>query len=171
MSATYTYNTTETFTLTHARYIAAKVAADLSRFRRFYNAPNEQQIKDYEAEITEFLNEDYLDNVTYGFKRNDTGRWVEALRYHAIPGGALIGDDDPGKIKPRIDISNTHFSSYLITNNRWRALTQRQKEEFEARLPFSRVGAAEPGLEVGTWSHGHTYSAGGRGIGRSTIIH
>jgi len=116
------------------------------------------------------LNVDYLDSVTYGFKRNDTGRWVEALRYHAIPGGVLLGDDDPGKIKPGIDISNTHFSSYLIKNNRWQALTQRQREAFEARLPIRRIGAGEPQLEVGVWSHGHTYSAGGRGIGRSTII-
>jgi hypothetical protein len=168
--STYTYTATETFTVTHARYIAAKVAADLSRFRRFYNAPNEQLIKHFEAEIIEFLKEDYLDNVTYGFKRNGADRWVEALRYHAITGGVLIGDDDPGKIKPGIDISNTHFSSYLVKNNRWNSLTQLQKEAFDLRLPFSRVGAAEPQLEVGAWSLGHTYSASGRGIGRSTII-
>jgi hypothetical protein len=168
--STYTYTATETFTVRHARYIAAKVAADLSRFRRFYSAPGEQGIKDYEAELTELLKEDYLENVTYGFKRNDTGKWVEALRYHALPGGTLIGDDDPGKIKPGIDISNTHFSSYLIKNNRWHNLTEAEKEAFEARLPIRRVGAAEPQLEIGAWRRGHAYSAGGRAIGRSTII-
>lgn len=168
MSQSYTYTSTETFTVTHAKYIAAKVAADLSRFRRFYTAPTEQEIKNYEIELTELLKEDYLDNVTYGFKRD--GKWIEALRYHALPGGSLVGDDDPGKIRPGIDTTNAHFTSYLNRNSRWHNLSQTQKDAFEARLPFKRVGAAEPPLESGMWSHGHSYSSGGRGIGRSTII-
>lgn len=170
MSTSYTYTAAETFTVTHARYIAAKVAADLSRFRRFYGSPSEQQINNFETELTELLKDDYLDSVTYGFKRNDTDNWVEALRYYALPGGTLIGDDDPGKIKPGVDLSNTHFSSYLIRNKRWHNLTQSQRDAFEARLPIKRVGAIEPQLESGMWSHGHIYSSGGRGIGRSTII-
>lgn len=168
MSESYTYTATETFTFTNAKYIAAKVATDLSRFRRFYNAPSTEEIGKYEEELAALLKEDYLDNVTYGFKRD--GKWIEALRYHALPGGSLVGDDDPGKIRPGIDITGAHFTSYLNRNNRWHNLSQVARDAFEARLPFKRVGASEPPLENGTWSHGHSYSSGGRGVGRSTII-
>lgn len=168
MSNSYTYTATETFTFTHAKYIAAKVAADLLRFNRFYNSPTAESIDKYEEELTALLREDYLGNVTYGFQKNS--KWIEALRYHALPGGSLVGDDDPGKIRPGIDVSGAYFTSYLNRNDRWHKLLQAQKDAFEAKLPFKRVGADEPPLENGVWSHSHTYSAGGRGIGRSTII-
>jgi hypothetical protein len=168
MSTSYTYSGTETFSLTHAKHIAAKVATDLARFRRFYNAPTLEWINQYEAELIALLKDDYLLNVTYGFKRD--GKWVEALRYHAVAGGNLVNDDDPGKIRPGIDVSGAHFTSYLNRNARWHGLSQVAKDAFESTLPFSRVGAEEPSLETGYWSYNHNYSAGGRGIGRSSII-
>lgn len=168
MSESYSFTTTETFSFTHAKYIAAKVATDLSRFRRFYKEPTEELVLMYEQELTALLKEDYLDNVVYGFKRN--GKWVEALRYHALDGGSLVGDDDPGKIRPGIDLADAHFTSYLIHNARWNNLSTSEKEKFNATLPFRREGSAEPQLENGVWSTGHDYSAGGRGIKRSTII-
>lgn len=168
MSESYTYTATETFTFTHAKYIAAKVATDLLRLQRFYTAPTTELINQYEEELSALLKADYLENVVYGFQRN--GKWVEALRYHALPGGSLVGDDDPGKIRPGIDLTGAHFTSYLVRNDRWKNLSTSERDAFEATLPFKRVGAAEPSLETGSWSHGHTYSAGGRGIKRSTII-
>ena len=43
------YITTQTssFTVTHARYIASKVATDLKRFQRFYDSPIDNTIKIY----------------------------------------------------------------------------------------------------------------------------
>lgn len=168
MTNTYTFTETQTFTFTHAKYIAAKVATDLSRFRRFYDSPSVDLIGKYEEELAALLKADYLDSVTYGFKR--AGKWVEALRYHALPGGSLVGDDDPGKIRPGVDVSGAIFSSYLIRNSRWQSLTLEEQQAFEATLPFIRVGADEPPLESGYWVPGQNYSAGGRSIGRSTII-
>ena len=40
MSTSFTITETTTFTLTHAKYMAAKVATDLKRMQRFYGAPN-----------------------------------------------------------------------------------------------------------------------------------
>lgn len=164
MSTTYTQ--TETFTVTHAKHIASKVATDLLRLQRFYGSPSDAQINEYEEELVALLKGDYLKEVTYGFKRN--GYWVEALRYHALPGGNLT-NDDPGRILPGVNVSGATFGSYLIHNSRWHALTQAQRTAFSAALSIDRGHGTEPQLESGTWSTGLTYSAGGQGIGRSTI--
>lgn len=163
------YTRTETFTITNAKYLASKVATDLMRFRRFYDKPSFELIAAYEAEITALLKEDYLDNVIYGFKRD--GKFVEALRYHALPGGILVDDDDPGKIRPGVDVSNAEFSSYLYKNSRWTNLTQAEKDSFEANLPFIRTFADEPPLESGAWARDHNYLSAGRALQRSHIIH
>ena len=68
-TSTYTYNTT--FTLTNAKYLAAKIATDLKRMQRFYGKPTDQQIEDYENEAISLLNDGYLDTITYGFKKDD----------------------------------------------------------------------------------------------------
>ncbi len=162
-----TYTQTETFTVTHARHIASKVATDLLRLQRFYGRPSDQQINEYEEELIELLKGDYLKKVTYGFKRN--GFWVEALQYHALPGGNLT-NDDPGKILPGVDVSETFFASYLVRNPRWYALTSEQQASFYSSLMIKRGHGIEPSLESGTWSTGLIYSAGGQGVGRSTII-
>jgi hypothetical protein len=46
MSSTYT--TSETFTRTHARRLAAKVAADMHQCQRFYGHLTDTQIENYE---------------------------------------------------------------------------------------------------------------------------
>lgn len=164
---TYTTTETTTFTLTHAKHIAAKVSTDLLRFTRYYKKPTVEQINRYEVELIAFLNAGYLDNVIYGYKRN--GMWVEALRYHVID-GELVGDDDPGKIRPGTDVPGESFGSYLTHNLKWFSLTAQQRAAFEASLPFSRQHATEPSLESGAWSRDLNYSAGGRGLGRSIIV-
>ena len=82
MSDSYTISETETFTVTHARHMAAKVATDLKRMQRLYGSPSDASIAQYEAEVIEFLKDGYLGTVSYGFRRN--GKWIEpTLRYTA----------------------------------------------------------------------------------------
>jgi hypothetical protein len=168
MADSYTYSATETFTITHAKYIAAKVSTDLLRFTRFYHNPTVQLINDYEAELVALLKEGYLEKIIYGFHRG--GKWVEALRYHVLPDGTLMSDDDPGKIRPGTDVPGEFFTSHLWRNKKWDDLTLAQQEAFYAPLPIKRVSSPEMPLESGYWSYGLSYSAGGRGLGRSTIV-
>lgn len=168
MSTTFATTLTESFTVTHAKKLASKVATDLLRFHRFYNGiPSMSDIDAYEQELVELLKYDYLDTVTYGFKRN--GNWVLAVKYRALSGGVLVADDDPGKIKPGEDVGGTSFSSFLEYNNNWFQLPSEEKERFRTTLPFRRTTGAEPGIENGWWVNDLNYSAGGRGISRSTI--
>jgi len=168
MSDSYTYSETTTFTVTHAKHIAAKVATDLKRVQRLYGSPTDVAITNYEAEVIEFLKEGYLTTVTYGFRRD--GKWIEpTLKYSArdLSGGAA-NDDDPGRIRPGADISGASFWSYLVYSKAWQTLSDAEKEAFGKRLPFQRTGAPEPGVN-GYLSDDRTYTAGGRSLQRASV--
>lgn len=167
MSSSFSYTQSTSFTVVHARHMAAKVATDLLRFQRFYGKPSNSEINAYEAELIALLKEDYLRAITYGFKRN--GKWVEALRYRGLSGGVLVADDDPGKLRPGADVSGCPFTSFLEYNDRWFALTDAERQQFRKPLPFQRSSGTEPGIEAGYWSEDLTYSAAGRGVSRSVI--
>ena len=166
--SSYTVSETNTFTITHARHMAAKVAADLKRMQRFYGAPSDADIADYETEVVELLKAGYLDTVTYGYKRSD--KWIEpTLRYTAKDlAGSSGNDDDPGKVRPNADISGASFYNYLTYSSAWFALTPDQRESFKKGLPFQRTGAAEPGIS-GYLMPDRTYSAGGKALDRFSV--
>ena len=166
--SSYTTTGTETFTLTHAKHIAAKVATDLQRFFRLYGKPSLAAIDDYQQELTILLKYDAIDSVVYGFKRN--GLWtMVSTRYVALPGGAMEVDDDPGRIKPNHDVSGAHFSSFLSYSSRWFAMPQSERDAIKQQIPVNRGTTDVPGLERGTWTADLNYAAGGRGLGRSTV--
>ena len=168
MSYSFSYTESSTFTVTHARHMAAKVATDLKRMQRFYGSPSDAKIAEFEAEATEMLKAGYLETVTYGFKRD--GNWIEpTLRYTArdLAGGSA-NDDDPGRVRPGADISGASFYSYMTDSTAWDQLTQAQRDAFKSTLPFVRGGAAEPGIS-GYLSNDRTYSSGGRVLDRATV--
>ncbi|PZO22607.1 MAG: hypothetical protein DCF25_02260 [Leptolyngbya foveolarum] len=167
MSFSYTATDTATFTVTHARHIASKVATDLKRMQRFYGQPSDYKINDFEAEVIEFLRAGYLGTVTYGYCQND--RWIEpTLKYsaHDLADGSV--DDDPGRILPGANVDNASFHSYLTYSSKWYALSQKEKDDFKARLPFKRSTATEPTVN-GRIDVDKTYSAAGTSLSRSYV--
>jgi hypothetical protein len=164
----YTYSESATFTITHARHMAAKVATDLKRMQRLYGAPGDAEIAQFEAELVGLIKAGYLDVVMYGFRRSND--WIEpTLRYTARElAGAAANDDDPGRIRPGADITGASFFSYLIFNAAWFALSAAQREAFDKTLPFVRGGAPAPGIS-GYFSDDRSYSAGGRALSRATV--
>jgi len=168
MSSSYTNSESQTFTLTHAKKIAAKVATDLKRMQRFYGLPFDEDIQKYEEEVVLFLQAGYLKKVSYGYKKNDN--WIEpTLHYEAQDlNDASTSDDDPGRIRPGANIANANFHSYLIKNYKWANLTSQEKEAFNKSLLFNRTSANEPGIN-GYLIQDKTYSSGGKSIIRSTV--
>jgi Bacterial HORMA domain family 1 len=168
MSYSYTQTETKTFTETHAKHIASKVATDLKRMQRFYGEPNDANISSYERELIEFLKKGYLGTVTYGYKKND--HWIEpALRYTAKElSGMNSTDDDPGKITANANIEGASFYSFLTYNSAWDNLSNDEKDAFKKTLPFQRGSASEPGVN-GYMSNDKSYSAGGKSLDRSTL--
>ncbi|MBY0305368.1 MAG: hypothetical protein K2W86_09510 [Sphingomonas sp.] len=168
MASSYTISATESFTVTHARHMAAKVAADLKRMQRLYGSPSDSDILTYEAEVVALMKAGYLGTVSYGFHRN--GSWIEPTLIYTdkdLMGGSAL-DDDPGKIKPGKNVSGASFYSYLTYTAAWDALTTDQREAFKKSLPLYRGGAAQPAIS-GYLEADRTYSAGGRSLGRSAV--
>ena len=168
MSYSITSTETITFTLTHARHMAAKVATDLKRIQRLYGRPNDAEIAEYESEVIELLKGGYLHTVSYGFRRN--GQWTEpALRYTARDlSGATANDDDPGRIRAGANIAGAHFGSFLTYSDAWDQLTAGERVAFRARLSLQRGGGAEPTVN-GVLTHDRTYSAGGHALDRASV--
>src|SRR5437868_8488676 len=93
---TQTYTTTETWSRTHARYVAGKVAADLRQMQQEYGQPTDAAINDYLLELTVLLAGGFVKEVSYGYRRD--GAWVVALKYTADMYGNLSTDDRSGRI-------------------------------------------------------------------------
>lgn len=168
MSYSYTLSGTASFTVTHAKHMAAKVATDLKRMQRFYGHPSDVDIANYETEVIELLKQGYLGTVTYGFKRE--GKWIEpTLQYTARDlEDASANDDDPGRVRPSANIVGASFYSYLTYSAAWEKLSEGAKAAFKKRLPFQRGGAPEPGVN-GYLSNDRTYSSGGRALYRASV--
>lgn len=168
MSSSYSYSESISFSVTHAKKLASKVATDLKRMQRFYKKPDDEWIQKFEIEIIEFLKMGYLETVSYGFQRD--GNWIEpTLRYTAKDlSGMTSTDDDPGRIRPGADIQGAFFNSYLTYSQAWFNLSPQEKDFFNNSLPFQRTGAPEPGIN-GILINDKTYSSGGRALERFSI--
>jgi hypothetical protein len=168
MSQSYTFSDSESFTVTHAKKLASKVATDLKRMQRFYNAPSDEQISIYEQELVVFLKGGYLGEVTYGFKKD--GKWVEpTLRYTAKNLNEISGiDDDPGRILPGANTNGATFFSFLTYANSWEDLSSSERDLFAKTLPFIRGTGSEPSIN-GALVRDLSYSSGGKVLERSLV--
>ena len=166
--SSYTYTESSTFTITHARHMAAKIATDLKRVQRFYGVPSDTDIAAYEEEAIALMKAGYLSYVTYGFRRD--GRWIEpTLRYTARDlAGVGANDDDPGRINPRCDVAGAVFGSFLSYSAAYSLASESELATFEAGLPFKRTTGSEPQID-GWLETDRTYSAGGRALDRSRV--
>ena len=167
MTSSFTVTGSVTFTITHARYLAAKIAADLKRLQRLYGEPSEWWIGAFQEESTALLKAGYLGTVSYGYQRN--GNWIEpSLHYTASDLLGLAVDNDPGRIRAGANIAGANFYSYLTYSTDWNALSQAAKNRFKGRLPFWRNGAHALGIN-GYMHTDRTYSAGGLALNRSSL--
>jgi hypothetical protein len=168
MSSSYSISESKTFTLTHAKHLAAKVATDLKRVQRLYGGISDARIGEFEGEATELLRLGYLESVTYGFKRD--GKWIEpTLRYTAKELADGSADEDPGRIRPGANVAGANFSSWLTYTVAWYLLSTEQQDAIESSLPLQRTTASEPQVEGGYFANDQTYSSGGRTLARETV--
>jgi hypothetical protein len=160
---------TSTFTVTNARYIASKVSSDLRQVQRLYGKPSDDQIGDYLLEIVILLAGGWLDEVSYGFRRNE-GLIPPVLSYKVNASGNLAADARSGGVVAGANVVGASWHSYLRTTQAWSDLPKPQRESIESTLPFARTIADEPGVSNGYWAEGdRTYSSGGVGMVRKTL--
>ncbi|MGD8450887.1 MAG: hypothetical protein PVJ57_03635 [Phycisphaerae bacterium] len=162
---TATFTTTETWSCTHARYIAGKVGADLRQMQQAYGQPTDEHLSDLVAELTAYLADDYLDYVEYGFRRGDT--WVVAHKYTAGELGAAANDDRSGRVRRGANVSGAYWSSYLVKNGRWWSLSQAERDRYESQIAIKRTPGTDATPASGGWATERSYAAGGGSISRS----
>jgi Bacterial HORMA domain family 1 len=154
---------TSTFTITDARYVSSKLAADLANLNARYGRPSGQDIADYAEETAQLLKPGYLKYVDFGFKSGD--EWKLRLRYTAAAGGQLR-DEAPGRLPTAADVAGLQFYSYLIYSDAFLNLPEAVRAAFKRSLPIQRTGAEEPTAFGGTHSAARQYSRNGVGLDR-----
>lgn len=167
---TTAYTLTRTFTITHARYVTSKIAADLRQLRLFYGSPPDTDIESYAEEAALLLRDGYLERVDYGFKREDPtmgSQWVLLLRYTARNG--LLEDDHAGRVPPGVYTADARFWSFLSYSGRFFALSEAERVQVTAALPIKRTPGREAGFATGTWTGARTYSTAEQGVARSVF--
>ena len=166
-----TYTTSSSFTITHARYVTSKIAADLRQLRLLYNGrPSETEIDNYAEEAALLLRDGYLERVDYGFKRKSAfgEEWVLLLRY--VVRNGEIADDNSGRVPPGVALgSDTYFHSYLTYTGTFLNLPMTDRDRVKARLPIKRTPGGEAGFATGTWTGGRTYASNQRGVDRAVF--
>jgi hypothetical protein len=164
----FSYTLSSSFTRTHARELAAKVAADLRQMQVFYRKPTDQEIDDYVVELVELLVGGYLSSVDYGFRTNSG--WVVALSYTVRSDGTLDTNDRAGRVPIGANISGTYWYSYLRKNSKWWDLTQSERYKIESSIPIKRNGTGEPSIGSGNvWVEDKVYSSNGTSFTRRTL--
>ena len=164
-----TFTTTSSFTITHARYVTSKVAADLRQLKLLYGSPSDDDIADYAEEAALLLRDGYLERVDFGFKRraHSGDEWVLLLRY-VVRAGA-IADDHAGRVPAGVSIGSAYFNSYLTYTSKFFALTDTERDRVKQALPVKRSPAGESGFATGTWGGNRGYSSNQQGVERSVF--
>jgi len=159
---------TAAFTITDARYVGAKIAADLRLLNALYGRPGLAGIDDYAEEAALLLRDSYLRTVDYGFRDTAANSWRLRLRYTATTGGYLL-NDRPGTLPTAAAVAEYPFYSYLTYTATYDALTPAQRAAVRGALPVPRIGASEPVTGLGTTQSGHGYGRNGAGVTRDVF--
>lgn len=160
----YSYTTTETFTLTHARRLAAKVAADMHQCQRFYGLPTDEQIENYQQELTVLLHGGYVKSYEFGFKTRDDRR-VVAWYYTVGPAGDLEGGRSGG-LYPSAEIADAVTFNFLSYSDAWFALSGTEKANIKAKHSVRRSDGVPPQDGNGYWDSSRHYASGGVAVTR-----
>lgn len=169
MTQSRTITASQTFTIADARYLASRIATDLSQVRLHYGHftggyLTEQKVSDLAVEAAVLLKFGLLDNVKYGFQRD--GNWVFAISYTVNSQGQLeVPNDAPGSIYSQADLTGTSWHSYLTQRYNPDVSTE-DKKGIEESLPIQRTSGQEPGTAGGSWDNDKTYYKNGTSVQR-----
>jgi Bacterial HORMA domain family 1 len=164
----YSYTLSETFSITHARHIASRLAGDMRLMNAYYDYPSLVSIDNFLEEIAQLLAKGYLATFEIGFKGN--GRRVFSLYYEVLVDGTL-SDSRSGGVPAGHDVGGAAPFNYLTHSAAWFALSQSERDAFEAILPVQRTPGPEPVDGDGYWvAEDRSYASGGTGMRRRKYV-
>ncbi len=163
----YSYTASDTFTITHARHIASRIASDLRLLYCYYDEPSLDMIENCLEEIAQLLAKGYLQTFEVGFKRGEAR--VISLKYEVRADGTL-DDSRSGGVRPSVDITGASTINYITYSSKWWSLPESGRTAFKATLPIQRTIGAEPKDGEGYWAVDRAYAAGGTGVQRKSFV-
>ena len=164
ITMSYSYTTTESFTLTHARKLAAKVASDMHQCQRFYDKPTEAQIASYQEELTILLHGGYVESYEFGFKTKDERR-VVSWHYTVGSSGDLEGGRSGGLFEAA-EVSGAVTFNFLAYSSKWFRLSQVERDRIKASYSVRRTDGEPPRDGNGYWDSSRRYASGGVAVTR-----
>jgi HORMA domain-containing protein len=167
MSFTMTRTASESFTLTHAKYLASKVTADMLRCQQNYGRPAQDDINNYGTELALLLRDGYVAAYEFGFSHDDQ----RLLSWHYVVDSSGISstDDRPGRIVSGVAVASATWFNQLTFSSAWFALPQAERDRIRGGLPIQRVTKDSPKDGLGYWTSDLSYSANGISLGRRTF--
>lgn len=163
----HTFTKSHSFTITNARQLASKVAADMHLCAQYYGKPTEQRIREYAEELAQYMNEGYLAAYEFGYKKDDVR--VVTWRYNVDATGTITTDDRAGKVISYVDVTGATFYNLLTQNRAFLNLSSAEQDHFEARLSIRRTVGEPPSDGGGYWTSDRNYFSGGQGLSRQTF--
>lgn len=165
---TSSYSTSESFTLTHAKYLASKVVSDLYQCSRLYGQPSKAAVSNYEGELVVMLSAGYVEDYEFGFKKSDER--IVSWRYSVSSGGDLVGGDDrSGGLYARASVVGATYFNFMSYSGAWFALTEAQRTAVKSKHSVNRTTGSLPSDGAGTWQIDRSYSSAGVAIERKTF--
>lgn len=168
MSTSYTSTKTTAFTITNARYLAAKVISDLELCAEYYGKPSKLYLEDYKEELVVLLKGGYLKSYEFGFQKDD--KRVVSWFYTVDSTGIHSSNDRPGKVYRKADISGASYFNFVSYSPEWSSLGQNERDKVKEDMPVSRKTGDAPSDGAGYWKTDNSYHSGGRSVGRKTFI-
>lgn len=167
MSFTMTRTASESFTLTHAKYLAAKVTSDMLRCLQNYGRPAQSDINNYGTELALLLRDGYVAAYEFGFSQGDE----RLLSWHYVVDSSGISstDDRPGRIASGVAVASATWFNQLTFSSAWFALPPAERDRICTGLPIQRVTKDGPKDGRGYWTNDLNYSASGVSLGRRTF--
>lgn len=162
-----TRTASESFTLTHAKYLASKVTADMLRCLQNYGRPAQADINNYGTELALLLRDGYVDAYEFGFSKDD--QRLLSWDYVVDRSGISSTDDRPGRIVSDVVVAGTAWFNQLTFSTAWFALPQTERDRIRGGLPIQRVTKDCPKDGLGYWASDLNYSACGVSLGRRTF--
>jgi hypothetical protein len=159
MSSTGTNTSTTSFTLTDARRLASKVAADMDQCNQFYGYPSHEAILKYLDELTIKLSEKCIEAYEFGFETPD-GKRVISWKYTVSPAGDLVGGR-AGGLYSKADVSDAKHFNFLTPNRNWYAKTDLERSRIDSRHAVKRSLSSGPSDGNGYWAEERIYDSGG----------
>jgi hypothetical protein len=162
MTMTYSYTTAETFTIVHARKLAAKVIADMHQCKGFYGRPT--SVEDWQEELIVKLAGEYVAIYEFGFRTDDDKR-VLSWRYRVTAAGDLEGGRSGG-LCATAKVANATWFNFLWHSSKWDDLSQEERDKVEAQHSITRTVGDAPTDGSGRWVRDRTFVSGGRALQR-----